>query len=60
VTSGRITAGPLTVTVTPGSTPPDASVTLPKISPVSICAESGAAHSANDAAITSSFIRRFK
>src|SRR5580765_6063099 len=33
-TNGRCRAGPLTVTVTPGSTPPDGSVTLPKIEPI--------------------------
>ena len=32
--SGCSRTGPVTVTVTPGSTAPDASVTLPKISPV--------------------------
>ena len=31
--SGCCSVGPVTVTVTPGSTPPDASVTLPKIEP---------------------------
>ena len=36
--SGCSSLGPLSVTVTPGSTPPDESVTLPKISPVWLCA----------------------
>src|SRR5262252_4364958 len=34
VTSGRCRAGPVTVTVTPGNTLPDGSVTLPKIEPM--------------------------
>jgi len=32
-TNGACSAGPLTVTVTPGSTPPDVSVAFPKIDP---------------------------
>src|SRR5215510_14836580 len=33
-TSGDCNAGPVTVTVAPGSTPPDGSVTFPKMEPI--------------------------
>src|SRR5262244_2144088 len=42
--SGWSSVGPVSVTVTPGSTAPDSSTTLPKTSPVCCCAAAAAAH----------------
>jgi hypothetical protein len=47
----------VSVTVTPGSTAPDVSVTLPKISPVGAWAHAVAANTASDSAATKAEIR---
>src|SRR5205823_8136094 len=47
---GCSSEGPVSVTITPGSTAPDVSVTLPKISPVCDWAHAGATPSASASA----------